>query len=119
MNETLLAVIGAAAAILGGGGYFAYRSAKRSTSGKISTTEAATLWEESSKIRHEAVERARGLQAEVDTLRVKVHDLEEKCLDQDLEIARLRQENTDSMRVVQNLRAEVETLSRRVDENGH
>lgn len=98
----LLGFIAAAAA-----GFFAYLSQRRKTSGRVPTTEAEVLWQESSAIRREAVERAQMLQGQLDDLRDAHTILERKCIDQDREIADLRKENNDNHRVMTIMRNEL------------
>lgn len=54
--------------------------ARRSTSGSISTSDAATLWAESSSIRRELRERVAVLEAENTNLRERVQSLESEVL---------------------------------------
>lgn len=93
---------------------FAYLSSRRSTSGTVGTTEAATLWAESAKIRQEAVDRARSLQKEVDILRERVHEVEEKNFELTHEIEGLRQEQEDNHRVMTTMRVELDQLRRKL-----
>lgn len=64
--------------------------AKRTTSGSADTTDAATLWDEGSKIRQEAIARANDLQKEVDELRTKIVLVENNYVSQGREMETLR-----------------------------
>lgn len=108
-----------AAIVLGSSGalaaaVFAYLSSRRSTSGTVGTTEAATLWVESAKIRQEAVDRARTLQKEVDILRERVHEVEESNFELTREVDVLRQEQEDNHRVMTTMRVELDQLRRKL-----
>lgn len=111
MTEILLGVIGAMGVIAGG--YFTYRSAVRQRSGSVSTTEAATLWAESSAVRKEAIERANDLQGKVDDLRSRLREVEDLSAMQARELANLRKEAEDAHRVITILQTRVEELEKK------
>lgn len=55
-----------------------YFIARRTSSGRIDTTEAATLWEEARSVRQELRDEVVGLRTEVKDLNTKIDGLEEK-----------------------------------------
>jgi predicted RNase H-like nuclease (RuvC/YqgF family) len=68
----IIAVIAAVSAPIG-----AYLVAARQFSGKVQTSDAAKLWEESRAIRDWATNRMKDLSAHVDKLEERVRELEE------------------------------------------
>jgi predicted nuclease with TOPRIM domain len=94
----------------------AFFIARRTTRGTVSTTEAATLWSESTRIRQELAERAATLQMECDRLRAKVSEVEGRCLVLEREIVRCRESNEDSQRIVTTLHARVDDLVAQLDQ---
>lgn len=87
-----------------GSGYFV---SHRVNSGKVSTTDATTLWDESTKIRQELrteVEQSRG---EVAHLRGRVDELS-------VQIERVREKHVECQRSEAELRAMVESLQARM-----
>jgi hypothetical protein len=110
VTELIVAIAGALALVAGA--YFTYRASKRTTSGSVSTTEAATLWEESKAIRIEAVARAERLQQEVDELRIKLHAVEDLSAQQEREIVTLRKEAEDAHRVITIMQTRLDELEK-------
>jgi hypothetical protein len=56
----------------------AYFVARRQHSGRIETTEAATLWAASEAMRHDLMARNTALEKKVDELLARVRELEQK-----------------------------------------
>jgi uncharacterized coiled-coil protein SlyX len=93
----IVALVAAVAGPLGG-----YIMAARKMSGKIGTSEAASLWEEAGKLRAEYRGEAEGLRKTVATQEVTIVELQ-------LQVASLRQEN-------QKLQQRVVDLTHQVDD---
>lgn len=82
MPDPLNGAIGVLGTLIGGGGLWAYVTARRTRSGKVATTDAEVLWAESRQIREgqrTEIERLRtdvaSLQTEMQTLRQQVYKL--------------------------------------------
>lgn len=72
-NDTIIMILGPIIAAVG-----AYAVAKRTTSGDIDTSDAATLWAESQAIRKELRDEVNSLREEVTKLRKEISDLEKE-----------------------------------------
>lgn len=98
MKDALPYIVGVLIASIGAG--LTYRATRKRESGSVSTTEAATLWQESSAIRIEALTRAEKLQHEVDELRSRLREVEDLSASQERELLSLRREAEDAHRVI-------------------
>lgn len=87
-----------------GSGYFV---SHRVNSGKVSTSDATTLWDESTKIRQE-------LRGEVDTLRSTVDHLRGRVDELSNQNERIREQHAECQRNEAELRAMVESLQARM-----
>lgn len=81
---------------------------RRQNSGKIDTSEAAKLWEESTGMRHELRDQVAALQDEIKAMKVEYQQLKDKS-SADIQAAR----DAASTRI-ETLRAEVNKLRARV-----
>lgn len=66
--------------------------ARRTSSGRISTTEAATLWQESQTMRHELRDEVAKWQAKAETLEAKIDTLEQENTQLRLDALQCKQE---------------------------
>lgn len=94
------------------GPIFAYLVAARRFSGKISTSDASSLWEESGKLRAEYKEEMNELRAITFRLRERVEDLEDKNDTLALENGELRAEVSRLKHENRELKARIEELER-------
>lgn len=101
-----LAVVFAATAT----GYFAYRSAKRATSGGVDTSAAASLWDESAKMRSELRDEVVALKAQLTEAITVVTTLNREITHQRQETEAAREETRKSREETRTLMAQIDEL---------
>ena|SRR5690348_4274279 len=102
----VLGLLGTALTVLG-----TIAVSRRQRSGRISTTEAAVLWEESSSIRQELRQELADERKARQVLEKEVALLRERTGEQEAEIKALRLENEDSHRQIHLLQARIDNLT--------
>ena|SRR6185295_3796593 len=102
VDLNLIAPLLAAIVTAGGASLVTYLTMRRAKSGRINSSEADVLWQESTSIRRE--------------LREQIQQLELHISQNEVEIAKLRAENAELKHEVLTLRTENASLKLQVDE---
>lgn len=108
MDGLLVALVGLAGAALGTLTNIVIT--RLTKSGKVDTTEAATLWKEASDIRTELRDQVQYLTEVTESQTEKIKGLTTTVTEQEIEIKKLRAENEDSHRQIHLLEARIDNM---------
>lgn len=91
-------------------GVVTYFVARRNTSGSISTSDAASLWEESNNLRKEYRERAETLEKRLEEVNNKLQEVLQQLADLKINSATMIQKITELKGIIAKLREENKRL---------